>query len=906
LKFLGLLSSRSVGLLVAVGAIVAVLVTGAAAILIRDLYDQSVVETERGLETQSATLAEEADRSFQSIDLLQASVIAELSSSLAASPENFADHLASRAMHDALVRHMAALPQLDGLILVGPDGRVINVTRSWPPPDHDLADRDYFRAFIADPKLQHYISDPLANRADGNRTVFVARRLTAADGSFGGLLLTAVDISYFQRLYEAVSIYPDYTIALLNTDGVLLARYPPLPGGIGGRYPSSAAMQLVASGASHALVRTVSPFDGQDHVGTARLLPHYKLVITNSRLVSASLAPWRRQARIVGVVAVLFDLGLVGVVVLGASQLRGQARLSVAELARRAADERARGEHDLHQQYANFGVALDNMTQGLCMFDAADRLIVANRRLCELFGLAEPLAAGTPLVACLRRVRRAGSLGSDDARMAKAALRVLTAARRPGQQVLELEDGRALSLSFQPTADASWLITCEDITEQRQAAQRIEFLAHHDPLTRLPNRILFRDRLEQAVQLAQRGAQCAVLCLDLDRFKEVNDTLGHGAGDRLLVEVAARLRRCVRDSDTVARLGGDEFAMIQSGLHQSVDAEILATRAIAALSEPFAIDGQKVAVGVSIGIAIAPDDGAVGDRLLKHADMALYWAKSTERGCFRFFDAEMHTRMEARHTMMAALCRAVPGGEFELFFQPLIRVATGRLVGFEALLRWHHPTAGLLAPGKFIALAEEAGLMLPIGEWVLGRACEVAASWPGNPKVAVNLTAAQFKSRTLVEAVRLALQQSGLAAARLDLEITETVLLQETEETLAILHELRALGVGIVMDDFGTGYSSLSYLHKFPFDKVKIDRSFVSDLGRRREATAITRAITGLCSQLDITTVAEGVETEAQLAALRAENCTEVQGFLFSPPVPAGAVAGLLERFAGAVPAEVK
>jgi diguanylate cyclase (GGDEF)-like protein len=893
-------------MLVAVSATLALLVACAAIVLIRDLYDQAMVETQRGLESQSATLAEEADRTFQAIDLVQDSVIQDLWGSEAAAPGSFAAYLASRGMHDALVMHMAALPQLSGLTLIGPDGQAINIARSWPAPDVNVADRDYFKAFIADPTLQRYISDPLTNRVNGSHTVFVARRLTAPDATFRGLLLAGVDVGYFQRLYEAVTIYPDATIALLNTHGVLLARFPPLPAGIGGRFPNSAAMQLVASGGSQALPRIVSPFDGQDRIGTGHLVPHYPLVITNSRLVSAALAPWRRQARILGGVAVLFDLGLVGVVVLGVSQLRAQARLSTADLARHAAEQRARGERDLRRQYARFGVALDNMTQGLCMFDAADRLIVANRRLCDMFGLAEPPDAGTPLVTCLGRVRRAGNLDGDDARMAKAALRVLTAARRPGQQVLELSDGRALSLSFQPAAEASWLITCEDITEQRQAAERIEFLAHHDPLTRLPNRILFRDRLEQAVQLAQRGAGCAVLCLDLDRFKAVNDTLGHGAGDRLLEEVAARLRRCVRDSDTVARLGGDEFAVIQTGLHEAVDAEILATRTIEALSEPFDIDGQKVAVGVSIGIAIAPDDAAEGDSLLKHADIALYWAKAAERGCFRFFDAEMNARMAARHAMMADLCQALPAGEFELFFQPLIRVATGRLVGFEALLRWHHPTAGLLAPGNFIALAEEAGLMLPIGEWVLSRACREAASWPCTAKVAVNLTAAQFKSRNLVALVALALRQSGLEAARLDLEITETVLLQETEETLAILHELRALGVGIVMDDFGTGYSSLSYLHKFPFDKVKIDRSFVADLGRRREATAITRAITGLCSQLDITTVAEGVETEAQLAALRAENCTEVQGYLFSPPVPASEIAGLLERFTGAVVADVK
>ncbi|MDO9713701.1 bifunctional diguanylate cyclase/phosphodiesterase [Paracraurococcus lichenis] len=435
-----------------------------------------------------------------------------------------------------------------------------------------------------------------------------------------------------------------------------------------------------------------------------------------------------------------------------------------------------------------------------------------------------------------------------------------------------------------------------DVTERREAEARIAHIAHHDALTGLPNRTLFRERLEEALARARRGTGCALLCLDLDHFKEVNDTLGHPVGDALLKAVTARLLDSVRETDTVARLGGDEFAIVQTDSEQPTAATTLAKRLVEALSAPFELDGQQIVVGTSIGIAMVPGDGEDADTLLKNADMALYRAKAEGRGRWRFFEPEMDARMQLRRALETDLRRALAAGEFELFYQPIVAVASRQVSGLEALIRWRHPERGLVPPDAFIPLAEEIGLIVPIGEWVLAQACREAVSWTGTPKVAVNLSPVQFASRGLVDAVAAALELSGLDPARLELEITETVMLQDTQATLATLHRLKGLGVRIAMDDFGTGYSSLSYLQRFPFDKVKIDRSFTRELGQSRQSGAIVGAVTDLCLGLDMTTTAEGVESEAQFAALLHKGCQEAQGYLFSRPCPGHEVPGLLDR----------
>jgi diguanylate cyclase (GGDEF)-like protein len=421
-------------------------------------------------------------------------------------------------------------------------------------------------------------------------------------------------------------------------------------------------------------------------------------------------------------------------------------------------------------------------------------------------------------------------------------------------------------------------------------------MARHDLLTGLPNRLLFSEHVQAAFAHGRHDGSSAVLCLDLDRFKAVNDMLGHPAGDALLRAVARRMLACMREGDLMVRLGGDEFAVVQAATSQPIEATALAQRLIEALAEPFEIAQQRVEIGVSVGIALAQDVAVPNpEALIKCADLALYRAKADGRGCYRFFEAEMDVRMQARRALELDLRGALARGQLELFYQPQVLAGSG-ISGFEALLRWHHPTHGLVSPGVFIPLAEEIGLICLIGNWVLQQACVAAATWPEEVTVAVNLSPAQFRGRVLADDVAMALAATGLSPHRLELEITETVLLQDDERVLETLHALRALGVRIAMDDFGTGYSSLGYLGRFPFDKIKIDQSFVRGVTDRQDCLAIVRAVIGLGRSLGMSVVAEGVETQEQLAKLTSEGCSQIQGYLFGRPQPESAIGEMLRQ----------
>ncbi|GJD97818.1 putative signaling protein [Methylobacterium iners] len=455
--------------------------------------------------------------------------------------------------------------------------------------------------------------------------------------------------------------------------------------------------------------------------------------------------------------------------------------------------------------------------------------------------------------------------------------------------------GHLLEVSLYPVENKGWAITFEDVTTRRAAEVRADEIARQDPLTGLPNRLLLHERLKEALgRLHRNGEACAVLLIDLDRFKPVNDTLGHPMGDALLSKVADRLRSTVRPTDTVARIGGDEFVILQTGVREASDTQALARRIVDLVGRTYMVDGHLLSIGASVGVALAPNDGADVDKLLKNADLALYRAKLDGRATYRFFEPEMDARMQMRRQLELDMRQALARREFQLHYQPQLQLEGNRLIGCEALIRWQHPVRGMVSPLDFIPLAEEIGLIVPIGEWVMRQACRDAVTWPAPLSVAVNVSPAQFKSERLVEMVMSALSASGLPATRLEVEITEGVLLHESEKTLQTLHRLRELGVRVSMDDFGTGYSSLSYLRSFPFDKIKIDRSFVKDLSDKRDGEAIIRAIAGLGKSLGMTTVAEGVETPDQMERIRAEGCTDVQGYLISRPVPASEVLKFL------------
>jgi len=561
------------------------------------------------------------------------------------------------------------------------------------------------------------------------------------------------------------------------------------------------------------------------------------------------------------------------------------------------ADARARlidwSKGEIQTQYERLSAAINNMPLGLCMFDAEQKLIVCNQRYAEIYGVSEEhTRPGTPLEAILEhRLRVAADADSDE----NVIIDRLAAIRacKPWFELNKLGDGRVIAMSYHPLANGGSVAIHEDVTERRKAEQRIVYMAHHDALTDLPNRVRFREEMTEALNGVADEEKLAVLYIDLDHFKDVNDTLGHPAGDLLLRQVSERLRDCVRPSDAVARLGGDEFAVIQTASNQPVSATAMANRIIKELAMPFDLDGQQAVIGASIGISVAPDDGDDADALLKKADMALYRAKEDGRGIYCFFEPEMDARMQRRRALELDLRKALVHHQFEVHYQPLLNLESNEISGFEALVRWRHPERGMVQPNDFIPLAEETGLIGPIGNWVLNQACRDAITWPDHVKIAVNLSPVQF-NKTLVLDVISALSRSGLTPGRLELEITETVLLQDTDSTIAVLNQLHHLGVRIVMDDFGTGYSSLGYLRKFPFDKIKIDRSFINDMDEKADSIAIVRAVTGLGSTLGIATTAEGVETVEQLRKLKLEGCTEVQGFLISKPRPASELAELL------------
>jgi diguanylate cyclase (GGDEF)-like protein len=519
-------------------------------------------------------------------------------------------------------------------------------------------------------------------------------------------------------------------------------------------------------------------------------------------------------------------------------------------------------------QHGRLQAALENMTQGLCLFDRQGRLTIFNRRFVEMFG--EPAE------------------GADIELLFAGEGFELPKGNGHGPALLhDLSDGRTISVASSPVASGGWVVTYEDVTERRRVEARFAHMARHDALTGLPNRLLFREHMEEAVRRS-RGRTIAVLSLDLDGFKTINDTLGHPAGDLLLQSVASRLQSVAADAEIVARLGGDEFVVIQQDALEDQVSD-LAQRLINALHEPFDIGAQQVVIGVSIGIASTSDvtDLEAPDSLLKNADLALYRAKADGRGTYRFFEAEMDARLQARRRLELDLQTALEQDQFEILYQPLVDSRQGNVSGFEALLRWHHPERGMVSPAEFIPVAEDTGLIKEIGAFVLRRATAEAAAWPGGLKVAVNLSPVQFNARNLVEVVSHALALSGLAPQRLELEITESLLLQDNVEVLETLHRLRLLGVRIAMDDFGTGYSSLSYLQRFPFDKIKIDQAFTRQLTEENGSVAIVRAIIGLGRSLGIAILAEGVETRDELAILQTEGCWDVQGYLFSKPVPA-------------------
>ncbi len=789
--------------------------------------------------------------------------------------------------NQVLYDHTASADYFANLFVMDDHGDLAVDSGGLVPRHANYADRAYFRYLRDHDTTEMYVNVPVYSKVGDGWTLPVAIRLNRPDGSFAGVAVGGLRMGYLDRLFQQVGLGTHDTISLVRTEGTLVARWPTRDDSLGKTVEFAPSIDRVSRG-SQAWTTGESTFDGVDRLWVSSDVGKYPMLVTVGLATSDLMRDWYCRTG----VSALSLLALTGLILMLTLRLTG-------ELTRRERSEAslARQNVALDLSRQQFDSALDNMSQGLTFFDRNQNLVVCNRRYREIYLLSpDQTQAGATLLDILnQRVARGTFMDMSPADYLAERMAASRAAA-PFDAEDQLSDGRTIALHHQPLPNGSWVTTHEDITERRRAEASLVFMAVHDMLTRLPNRILFRERLEQAIGMVGRGSGCAVLCLDLDRFKQVNDTLGHPVGDGLLRAAADRLRNCVHEVDTVARLGGDEFAIIQLAVTRPEEAEVLANRIIGALTKPFEVDGHPISVGASIGVALAPADGVTVEALLRNADLALYLAKMEGRGTERFFESALDARLQVRRQLETDLRDAIVHQEFEVYYQPLVNLVSGKITSFEALLRWHHPTRGLVSPLDFIPLSEETGLIVEIGEWVLRRACFEAENWPSDIGVAVNLSPVQFERGDLVAAVVAALDASGLHPSRLELEITESSVLKDSDRTRAMLHQFRAMAITVALDDFGTGYSSLSNLRSFPFDKIKIDQTFVRDLVEDAEAMAIIRAVTGLGRGLCIKTTAEGVETLEQLAELRAEGCNEVQGFIFSRPRPAHELPALIER----------
>ncbi len=846
--------------------------------VINSLRADAIADAKAETRNIASVLAEQTSRSVQAIDLVMTELQERLDSLGMRSVEEFRARYGAIDTHYFLRERLARLPQADVIALIDANGDTLVSSRGWPNAPFNAGRREYFSYFSSGERYGIYISELLQNSISGHKTVFFSRRLSADDGRFLGIVLVGVKLSYFQLIHDSLVSLRDLSFLFLRKDGTVLVRYPDPGNGSIAKLPAESPFYgLVAAGGGS--YRSPGYYDGEPRLVSVRPLRDYPLVVNVAVSEKAALANWRRRTIVIGIgtlLAILCSAFLL-------KSLSTQFRHLLASEA--SIKER---ETSLEEANARVDAALNNMTQGLCMFDAQEKLVVCNERYLKMYDLpADIVKPGCHLSEILKLRKAAGNFSADIDQYL-ASLRRQFAHGEYVYMITHLDDGRVIALQNQAAPGGGWVATHEDITERQRAEARIAHMARHDALTDLANRTLFREKMDEALtRLSRNGAGFSIFVFDLDLFKTVNDTLGHPVGDALLKAVARRLQETMRETDTVSRLGGDEFAILQQvDKDHRHEALALADRLIRTIGAPYEIEGHQIVIGISIGIAIAPDDGTDATQLLKNADLALYRAKSEGRNDYRFFEDKMDAEARARRALEMDLRNAIAREEFEVHYQSIINVASLRTCCVEALVRWRHPERGLISPDKFIPLAEEIGLIGTLGEWILRRACTDAAAWPDHVKLAVNLSAAQFRSENLVSMVERAVKSSGLPFGRLELEITESVLLQKSAGTLDTLHRLKALGLNIVLDDFGTGYSSLSYLSMFPFDKIKIDKSFVQEMPHRADCAAIVTAVTSLGRSLQIDTTAEGVETAEQFTLLQAAGCTQAQGYLFSRPKP--------------------
>ncbi len=872
--------------LICVAAGVLGLAVVAIAFTIWALRSDAAEDAARELGNTATILAEQTSRTVQSIDLVLTEMQERIYKLGATTPENFRRLTDNLDTYNMMIDRLARLPQAMVIGLIDNTGTLWTTTRNWPRPKLNLADREYFSEHQNTHGQGIFISAPTQNRINGQWTVQFSRRMEGPSGEFLGVVFIGTETAYFRNIYGSIRSLSDQSIVLQREDGSILLRYPAVEEMVGKKLsPKSQWYDVVANGGGHYWTRNGN-FDDKSRLVAVRPLRDYPLVVSVGVAEQAAFANWRRRATFIAAGTLLI---LCCSVYLLAALTRQFRRLSTSEAVLVEREKLLAQQADqLASANMQIDAALNNITHGLCMFDEHAAIVVVNDRYIKMYGLSRKVVRpGCSLRRLIEHRKEVGLFDGDPVQYCEDIIDTISLGKT-SSQLIETTDGRTIYAVQQPMPNGGWVVTHDDITERRRAEENMAFMARHDALTGLANRMQLLEKMEEALARSRRrGEKFTVFMFDLDLFKAVNDSLGHPIGDALLKAVADRLRSCTRETDTVARLGGDEFALVQIAEgNQRENAIILANKMLEAISAPYEIEGHHIVIGTSIGIVLAPDDSTEADGLLKNADLALYRAKAEGRNGFRLFDMAMDAEARARHELQVDLRNAIAHEEFELHYQTVFAAGTREPCGAEALVRWRHPQRGMVHPGEFIAIAEEVGMIVPLGEWILRKACSDAANWPDHIKVAVNLSPAQFRNCNLMEMVTDVLMESGLAPERLELEITESVLLQKSANNLTMLHQFKSLGISVVLDDFGTGYSSLSYLRMFPFDKIKIDRSFVSELSNRADCAAIVCAITGLGRGLNILTTAEGVETEEQLDLLRAAGVDQLQGYLLARPKP--------------------
>jgi diguanylate cyclase (GGDEF)-like protein/PAS domain S-box-containing protein len=786
------------------------------------------------------------------------------------SSEAYRRQMSGRGTHVLLKAKIDALPYVDGLSVIDAEGNLINNADVWPNPSVNIADRTYFNTLKANSQLTEILSEPILNRVTGLWSTILARRLTTSTGQFLGIVIASINLAHFENYFSSLSLGDGASIGLFHSDGTLLARLPHIEKMVGVNFSDGPMHRLTLSTSDRGTLRMISPVDHQERVVAAQKLGHFPVAVIATTTVAAVLADWREQTRL-----------LIGVAILSILTIATVLSLIIRQLS--LDHERANRRLGIEKQ--RLDSAVNNMPLGLLLYDSAGQVVVCNRRYIEMYGLsADVVKPGCSFRELIAHRKETGSFSGDIEEYCLGVFSKVSQGKAT-QNIVVTADGRSIQVVNQPLADGGWVATMEDITERKRSDERIAHLAHYDALTDLPNRVLFREQLDKALKGVRPGEQLAVLYIDLDEFKNVNDTLGHLMGDELLKALADRLRKCLRETDFAARIGGDEFAVIQTAVKKPSDTLDLLSRIYAEIRKPQTCGDHLLTTNASIGIALAPGDGIDLDQLLINADLAMYGAKADGRQTYRFFEPAMDARVKALRALELDLRQAIADGALDVYYQPVVDLQNDRIVGCEALMRWFHPTRGPISPAEFVPVAEETGMIHELGEWALRTACTEAATWPEEIKIAVNVSPVQFKGQTFALKVAAALAASGLNANRLELEITEAVLIRDDEAALATLHQLRELGVRIALDDFGTGYSSLSYLRRFPFDKIKIDRCFITDIAKPDGTADIVQAVVKIATTRSIITTAEGVETEQQLEAVKKLGCSQMQGYLFSPAI---------------------